>query len=156
MLFIYGVVIGVSVFVGGVVVLFVLWFFVGFGFGVELFVVLIYVSEFVLVCICGWLIVVLEVFWVFGWIVVVVIGFFVIFVLDDGWCWVFVLGVILVVYVLFVWWWMFELLWWFVFCGCIVEVDCIVLVFEVDVCVVIVFVICRELVFWVIVVMVCV
>ncbi len=101
-LVIYGVATGASALVGGVGLLLVLRFFVGFGLGAELPVASTYVSEFAPARIRGRIIVILEAFWAVGWTAAALIGYFVVPLSADGWRWAFALGAVPAAYALFV------------------------------------------------------
>ena len=97
-LVVYGLATGASALAGGLAVFLVLRFLVGLGLGAELPVASTLVSELSPTKIRGRLVVALESFWAFGWILAAVIGFFVVPKGDDGWRWGLALGLVPALY----------------------------------------------------------
>lgn len=101
-LLIYGLATGASALAGGLAVLMVLRFIVGLGLGAELPVASTLISEFSPRAVRGRMVVLLEAFWAFGWIMAAVIGTFVVAQGDNGWRWALALGCIPAAYALVV------------------------------------------------------
>lgn len=97
-LVVYGLATGASALAGGLAVFLVLRFVVGLGLGAELPVASTLVSELSPTKIRGRLVVALESFWAFGWILAALIGFFVVPKGEDGWRWGLALGLVPAVY----------------------------------------------------------
>ena len=95
---VYGLATGASALVGGLALFLVLRFFVGLGLGAELPVASTLVSELSPTRLRGRIVVALESFWAFGWILAAVIGFFVVPKGDDGWRWGLALGLVPALY----------------------------------------------------------
>ena len=103
-LIVYGIATGASAFAGGVVVLIILRIIVGLGLGAELPVASTLVSELSPRRIRGSIVVWLEAFWAFGWILAALIGFFVIPLSDNGWRWAFAIGALPALYSVYLRW----------------------------------------------------
>ncbi|HEX8317818.1 MFS transporter [Longimicrobium sp.] len=97
-LLIYGVATGAAAFSWSVASLLVFRFLIGFGLGAELPVASTLVSEFAPARIRGRIVVLLEAFWAFGWILAALIGTYVIPRSENGWRWAFALGALPALY----------------------------------------------------------
>ncbi|MGG7466496.1 MFS transporter [Plantibacter sp. YIM 135347] len=97
-LLIFGIATGLSALSWSLGVLIVLRVIVGLGLGAELPVASTLVSEFAPPKIRGRIIVLLEAFWAFGWIVAALIGYLVVPLSDAGWRWALALGAVPAVY----------------------------------------------------------
>ncbi|HZG43545.1 MAG TPA: MFS transporter [Longimicrobium sp.] len=97
-LLIYGVATGAAAFSWSVASLLVFRFLIGFGLGAELPVASTLVSEFAPARIRGRIVVLLEAFWAFGWILAALIGTYVIPTSENGWRWAFALGALPALY----------------------------------------------------------
>ncbi|MBB4638340.1 MFS transporter [Longimicrobium terrae] len=97
-LLVYGVATGAAAFSWSVASLLAFRFLIGFGLGAELPVASTLVSEFAPSRIRGRIVVLLEAFWAFGWILAALIGTYVIPRSENGWRWAFALGAIPALY----------------------------------------------------------
>ncbi|MFZ4893910.1 MFS transporter [Plantibacter sp. Mn2098] len=97
-LLVFGIATGLSALAWGLGALIVFRVIVGLGLGAELPVASTLVSEFAPPRIRGRIIVLLEAFWAFGWILAAVIGYLVVPSSDAGWRWALALGAIPAVY----------------------------------------------------------
>jgi len=129
-LLVYGLATGASALVGGVGLLLVLRFIVGFGLGAELPVASTYVSEFAPARIRGRLIVILEAFWAVGWTAAALIGYFLVPVSEHGWRWAFALGAVPAFYAMIVRWGLPESPRWLLGRGRVDEAEKIIAEFE--------------------------
>jgi MFS transporter, putative metabolite:H+ symporter len=98
-LLVYSLATGLSGLAWGLASLLVFRFLVGLGVGGELPVASTLVSEMSPARHRGRLIVILESFWAYGWILAAVVGFFVVPRSADGWRWAFFLGALPALYV---------------------------------------------------------
>lgn len=102
-LLIYGLATGATALAGGVAAIIVLRFIVGIGLGAELPVASTLVSEFAPKLIRGRVVVALESFWAFGWIMAALIGYFLVpgqINGWEGWRWAMLIGIIPAFYAL--------------------------------------------------------
>jgi MFS transporter, putative metabolite:H+ symporter len=97
-LLVYGVATGAAALSWSVASLLVFRFLIGFGLGAELPVASTLVSEFAPARIRGRVVVLLEAFWAFGWILAALIGAYVIPRSENGWRWAFALGALPALY----------------------------------------------------------
>ncbi|HEX8392173.1 MAG TPA: MFS transporter [Longimicrobium sp.] len=97
-LLVYGLATGAAAFSWSVASLLVFRFLIGFGLGAELPVASTLVSEFAPSRIRGRIVVLLEAFWAFGWILAALIGTYVIPRSENGWRWAFALGALPALY----------------------------------------------------------
>lgn len=98
-LLIYSIATGLSGLAWGLGALLLFRFLVGLGLGGELPVASTLVSELSPAGLRGRLIVILESFWAYGWILAAIIGFFVVPNPDLGWRWAFFIGAIPAIYI---------------------------------------------------------
>lgn len=97
------------------------WVLLGIGMGMEFFIVQLLLLEMILVSCCGKYIVLMDGFWLLGFVVVGCLFYFLLLLI--GWCSIFLVLVLLVVFVFVICFLIFELLCWLEQVGWCEQVD---------------------------------